>query len=170
MKSASTLVALVGGVPSLSTLSDRATNATTVSVAAGTDLLERHARVEEAWRQATKRSSLYTIVDADPLDVVVSQWSARLQATQHDLELAIGLVTHQTVMTDFYLVDIDLGQPQMDWYFDLVARTAPDRVVPVAMTVAGVLEALGHLPHGRSLPTGPDLASQARAYVPVGSI
>lgn len=172
MRSASTLVALVGGA---------AGRAAQLTAEGGANVSvepvgEVPAPPEEAlhhlgatWRRAAGHGAVYTLVDGDPLGPVVREWAARLEGRSHQLELAIGLVT-DLPMPDYYLVASDLDPTEVHWYLGRLQEEWPHRVVPVEMSPTAILAVLGALPFGRSFPPAGELAAGAREYVPVPGV
>ncbi len=144
MKSVTTLVAVVsGGAADAVAAAARAA----INVAAEqvgelpSDPVQASALLGETWSRAATHSAIYTLVNADPLAVVVAHWAARLQDDDHDLEVAIGL-SGSLAMPDYYLVDTDLTVPAVHWYLGLTQRLAPARVAPVEMNTASLLRGL----------------------------
>lgn len=129
------------------------------------DLIEEDEALKDAWRRAQTHGSVYTLVDVDPLRAVVKQWATRLEGGPADLEVAIGLVS-ATSLPDYYFVPADLEGPQVHWYFGLLRRLAPARIVPVEMNRPGVMHALSHLSFGPSLPPAHKVAEWARSFIP----
>lgn len=167
MSSLTTLVVLVGdGAPStLAHLS--AANVTTEGVGRIPDEpTEAAASLAASWRRALGHAAVYTVVDADPLAAVVAAWASRLQGGADHLELAIGLVP-DLPSPDYYLVDPELGEPEIHWYTGNLMGIASSRVVLTELTPTRVLESLASLPSGRSLPRLREVAETARGFVPL---
>lgn len=117
------------------------------------------------WRRARSHTSVYTLIDVDPLGPVVDRWAARLAGGADDLELAIGSLPEVGV-PDYYLVDAGLDHPRVDWYLELLESLSPRRVVPVRLRGPAVLDALGRLRFGPEFPSPPELAALSREFVP----
>ncbi len=172
MKSVTTLVAVVGDAAADAVAEAAAAASNVAAEEIGElppDPVQATARVREAWSRAAAHGAIYTLVDGDPLSVVVAQWAARLQGEDHDLEVAIGLAGSLS-MPDYYQVDIELPLPAVHWYLGLVERLAPARVVPVQMNAASLLAALSSLPYGPAFPPAAEVAAQARDFVPVPEV
>lgn len=167
MRSTSTLISVIE--PRLVAEVRDASNVSIVSleVTQTDDVVGRHAAIQATWRRAMQRSSIFTLVDVDPLAVVVEEWAKRLTNDEHDLEVAVGLVSQSTPVPDYYFVPSGLEPPIVDWYFDLVLGLAASRVVAIGERVDTMLSAISRLPHGRELPSAPVIAASARDYVPL---
>lgn len=172
MKSVTTLVAVVdcAAADTVAVVARAASNVTAEQIGElPLDPVQATTRVREVWSRAATHSAIYTLVDADPLAVVVAHWAARLQGEDHDLELAIGLAGDLS-MPDYYLVDTELMAPAVDWYLGLMERLGPARVVPVQMNPPSLLGALSSLPYGRAFPPAAEVAARARDFVPVPEV
>ena len=130
------------------------------------DLPSRFEVLASAWRRAARRSAVYTLVAADPLEPLVAAWEERLAGGEDHLEPAIGLVGRRP-LPDFYVVEPALPHPRIDWYAGLLVDRAPSRVRFSAMTPAAITAAVAGVAYGPSLPGSLDLAMAARDYVPL---
>ena len=134
-----------------------------------------------AWSQIERAQSTYVVTDADPLSPLAE---AYVGAWQHErLEEFDGAALQLTTLPtpDFYLV-LDSGEPSADhkserflrreWYFGVLAATAPRRVIPVdhgsnpASGRIAVLHAISSLPAGAPIPSQRELVDRARKRVP----
>lgn len=130
------------------------------------ELPARFDALAATWRQAGRRSAVYTLVPVDPLEPLVAAWAERLSGGDDRLEMAIGLSAKRPV-PDFYLVDPSLAHPRIDWYAGLLVDRAPARVLFSEMTPPAITAAVSDLSYGPALPDATDLAAAAREYVPI---
>lgn len=133
------------------------------------DLPARFEVLAGIWRQAGRRSAVYTLVPVDPLEPLVEAWAERLSGGDDRLEVAIGLSSNRPV-PDFYLVDPSLSHPRIDWYAGLLVDRAPVRVLFTEMTPAAITTAVSDLPYGLALPDSAALAAASRDYVPLPEV
>lgn len=164
-----TLVAVIGehGDEAVAVACRRATNLAREPVPdLPDDLASRFDVLAGAWRRASRRSGVYTLVAADPLEPLVTAWEDRLAGGDDRLEVAIGLAGGRP-LPDFYLVDPLLPHPRIDWYAGLLVDRASARVRFSEMTPAAITAAVAALSYGPSLPETARLAASARDYVPL---
>lgn len=168
MRTLTTLVALIGD--RMDQAAARLESAANVSVQPvpemPEDVLAAMATAAATWREALKRSSIYTLVALDPIEPVVTQWAARLTGRPEQLEVAIGLVG-ELPTPDYYLVTPTLPDPEVHWYAAHLRSLAPERVVVCDATPEAISRTLAGRPFGRALPPAGELATSARTYVPV---
>ncbi|GIU92221.1 MAG: hypothetical protein KatS3mg011_1127 [Acidimicrobiia bacterium] len=170
MSAMTTLVVLVGSSASETLRRIDAANVSGETVGdLPEDPTEASRLLSEVWRRARRHSAVYTLVDVDPLAVVVSAWAERLRGGEDRLELAIGLVADASA-PDYYLVDPTLPDPEVHWYTGKLISLAPSRVVLTSLSPSRVLDSLANLPAGRELPDLKVLAEHTRAFVPVPGV
>jgi hypothetical protein len=150
MKALTTLVAAVGN--GMGPAVGRLSSATNVSVVHLPEIPDEPvtamATAANVWRDAARRSSIYTVVAMDPL------------------ALAIGLVA-DVQTPDYYLVAPDMPDPQVHWYMAHVRSLAPSRLIVCQPHPSAIAGALADLPFGKALPSLSELANSARGYVPL---
>jgi hypothetical protein len=125
--------------------------------------------LRSAWRAATRRSTIYTMMTSDPLAPVVREWARRLDGANAELELAIGLIG-DAPMPDFYIVDPQITGSPAHWYLAHLPKLAPRRVIITEPTEPALVSALRQLPYGPALPTTAEVLDSARTYVPMPQI
>ncbi len=113
-----------------------------------------------AWSEATRVHTPYFVHDADPLALVGDAWVRRAdeQGPVGELEVAVEATlarwrVESIELPDYYLVlDAESMPPtRRHWYFGVLHRAAPARVVPVANT-GEATRALPRLGAGRWWP------------------
>ena len=190
-----TVIVLAGPVP-LEVLGavDRSMNVTLVRPTgspdpAGPDLLSAAA---DALRRASRATSPYALVTADPLAAVAEGWQAMWDLAhpqgpaRFEQEAAVALAawrSGQFELPDYYLAiapHLAVGPhaanaaadiPEPDFYLGPLRAARPHRVavVPAAEPdeqAAAVLTTLGSLRHGPWWPALDDLLSTARTFYP----
>lgn len=181
MRPTTLALAKVEGEVCLAELAAACAGARNVGAVTGDAECEPGERIRMVWSEIDRRRCTYVLTDADPYEALreafVSSWQReRLE----DFELA-ALDAGPVPLPDFYLV-LDSGTPDADphgerflsreWYFGLLGRIAPSRVLPVPVaeptpaSARAVLERLAHLPAGAPLPAPRELIEQARRSAP----
>jgi hypothetical protein len=130
------------------------------------DFAARALHLATVWARARRHGLVYTLVNVDPLEPVVTEWAKRLVGEDHELDLAIAAVG-KVEMPDYYLIDERLQAPLVDWYLAHLRTLAPTRVVPVRVEPGPLTACLGELPYGRPFPPGAEVAASARDFVPL---
>jgi hypothetical protein len=167
----STVVALIG--PEATIAGRQAVSASNVSFVESGDLPEEipvaFASLSAVWSRVSSRHGIFTLLDIDPLQPLVSHWSARLRGLDNELELAIGLAGGAR-LPDYYLVSSSLEPPDVDWYLSRLHSLAPSRVAPVDMSGSKVLAKLESLTYGTGFPPIAEVAASARSFVPLPEV
>ncbi len=103
----------------------------------------------------------YVVHDKDPLAGVSTAWAAFFENTapHGTLEVAVeaainAIATGEAPLPDYYLVlDPDALTPTAKhWWFGVLARLSPSRVIPSQANAGAVRHALSGLPSGRWWP------------------
>jgi hypothetical protein len=163
----STVIALVG--PDATTAGQQASASNVSFVTTGATvagLPEAFGQLAVAWSKASRRHGIFTLLDADPLQPLVSEWSARLRGQANELELAIGLAG-KAHLPDYYFVSSELGPPEIDWYLSHLRGLAPSRVVAIDLRGPAVLGGLESLSYGAGFPPLGEVVASARSFVPL---
>jgi len=137
---------------------------------------------QTVWSEIERVHATYAVTDADPLETLgrayVAAWQSR-HLERFDIA-AVG-VSANAPRPDFYLI-LDDGTPEQkldseralrrEWYFGLLARAAPARVLVAEagsapeVTCDAVKRTLARLPCGAEIPRVPELAELARKRIP----
>ena len=157
---ATTVIAVVGAVDdgAVEQLSAATNIALVRSAAPDAEPLDR---AVDAWRQAARSRTRYTVHTADPLAAVSEAWVRTYDGAGARGELEVA--TSDTLqrwraggldLPDYYVVvDADqLTETSRHWHLGVVHSWAPVRVIPSAAGAEAVLDAIGHLASGRWWP------------------
>ena len=142
----------------------------------------------DALRRASRATSPYALVTADPLAAVAEGWQGLWDLAhpqgpaRFEQEAAVALAawrSGQFELPDYYLVVAPdpvvapdaADAPEPDFYLGPLRAARPHRVAAVpaaepAEQAAAVLTALGSLRHGPWWPTLDDLLNTARTFYP----
>ncbi len=134
------------------------------------------------WMEIERVHNTYVLTDADPLDGLCRAYVQAWRERQLErLDIAALEPAPLPPRPDFYLV-LDDGSPdpeleseralRREWYFGVVARAAPARVLAARAgaaaehAAAAVTELLAALPAGPEIPSAAALVALARKRVP----
>lgn len=120
-----------------------------------------HDQLAASWERARARSSVYTLIDFDPIQETVDRWISSLDTGEPILP-----TPGDVVVPDYYLVTPAVEEPRLSWYFQLLFDLAPQRVRAVEATVDQLYRRLASLPYGAGLPSKRKLEEAARHFVP----
>jgi hypothetical protein len=181
MRPTTVALAKVEGDVSLAEVAAACADARNVGAVTGDSECEPGERIRIAWNEIDRRCSTYVLTDSDPYEALreafVSSWQReRLE----DFEVA-ALAAGPVPLPAFYFV-LDAGTPDEDphgarfltreWFFGLLGRVAPSRVLPVPVSepplasARAVLDRLAQLPSGAPLPAARELVEHARRSAP----
>ena len=180
-----TVIVLAGPVPSeVLGAVDRSLNVTLVRPPESPDA-GALTIAADALRRASRATSPYALVTADPLAAVADGWQGLWDLAhpqgpaRFEQEAAVALAawrSGQFELPDYYLAvapnaPADPDAPEPDFYLGPLRAARPHRVAVVpaaepAEQAAAVLTALGSLRHGPWWPTLDDLLSTARTFYP----
>jgi hypothetical protein len=136
-----------------------------------------------ALRQASRSTSPYALVPADPLAALAASWQAMWDVSRTEgptgfeaeaLQAVTAWRSGQFELPDYYLIlaaGPGAGDQGPDFYLGPLRSVRPQRVAVVAAAepaqqAAGVLQALGSLPYGPWWPDLDQVIEAARTFYP----
>jgi hypothetical protein len=187
-RNASTVVVLPGPAPAeVLAAVDRSMNVALIRPQRPQDPAEDDgaalAAAAGALRQATRSTSPYALVPADPLAALAASWQAMWDVSRTEgptgfeaeaLQAVTAWRSGQFELPDYYLIlaaGSGAGDQGPDFYLGPLRSVRPQRVAVVAATepaqqAVGVLQALGSLPYGPWWPDLDQVIEAARTFYP----